>query len=88
MDDTSAQDPLVVYGAGWCPDVRRSRALLDRLAVPYRYVDVEADAQAEALVRRLQQGERRIPTLVRPDGEHLVEPSDPALRAWLGLDGA
>lgn len=75
---------VVVYGAGWCPDVRRSRTLLDRLAVPYRYVDVEQDEQAADLVRRLQGGPRRIPTLVRPDGEHLVEPTDPELQAWLG----
>ena len=76
--------PLVVYGAGWCPDVRRSRALLDADGVAYRYVDVEADDAADALVRRLQGGQRRIPTVVRPDGAHLVEPSDEQLRAWLG----
>ena len=76
---------VVVYGAGWCPDVRRSRALLDGAGVPYRYVDVEADPRAEALVRELQRGPRRIPTLVRADGAHLVEPTDPELRTWLGL---
>jgi len=89
VDGTAqGEEPLVVYGAGWCPDVRRSRALLDGAGVPYRYVDVEADARAEALVRELQHGPRRIPTLVRADGAHLVEPSDPDLRAWLGLDPA
>jgi glutaredoxin len=74
---------VVVYGTGWCPDVRRSRALLDSLGVPYRYVDVEEDAQAAELVRRLQGGHRRVPTVVRSDGEHLVEPTDPDLQAWL-----
>lgn len=75
--------PLVVYGADWCPDVRRSRALLDAVGTPYRYVDVEADPEAEQVVRGLQGGARRIPTLVRPDGSHLVEPGDDELRAWL-----
>ena len=89
MDGAAGSEhDLVVYGAGWCPDVRRSRALLDGAGVPYRYVDVEAEPRAEALVRELQGGPRRIPTLVRADGAHLVEPNDPDLRSWLGLDPA
>ncbi|GAB3155752.1 mycoredoxin [Amycolatopsis stemonae] len=70
---------LTVYGASWCPDVKRSRALLDREGVEYSYVDVEADAAAEARVRELQDGERRIPTIVFADGTVLVEPSDDEL---------
>ncbi|MGW4525760.1 glutaredoxin domain-containing protein [Amycolatopsis sp. NPDC004378] len=70
---------LTVYGASWCPDVKRSRALLDREGVEYSYVDVEADAAAEARVRELQDGERRIPTIVFADGTFLVEPSDDEL---------
>jgi glutaredoxin len=73
----------VVYGASWCPDVKRSRALLDAEDVEYDYVDVEADAAAEALVRELQGGPRRIPTIVFGDGTHLVEPSDNELSARL-----
>ncbi|MFD0482136.1 glutaredoxin family protein [Kineococcus sp. GCM10028916] len=75
---------LVVYGAGWCPDVRRSRTLLEAEGVAHRYVDVEADAAATELVRRLQDGARRIPTIVWPDGSYLVEPSDDELRDRLG----
>jgi mycoredoxin len=70
---------LTVYGADWCPDVKRSRALLDREGVEYSYVDVEADADAEQRVRALQGGERRIPTIVWDDGTFLVEPSDAEL---------
>jgi mycoredoxin len=74
---------LTVYGASWCPDVKRSRALLDREGVEYSYVDVEADAAAEARVRSLQDGERRIPTIVWDDGTFLVEPSDAELSSRL-----
>ncbi|WP_432542514.1 glutaredoxin family protein [Kineococcus sp. SYSU DK002] len=74
---------LVVYGADWCPDVRRSRALLEAEGTAHRYVDVETDPAATELVRRLQGGARRIPTIVWPDGSHLVEPSDDELRARL-----
>ncbi|WP_328444411.1 MULTISPECIES: glutaredoxin domain-containing protein [unclassified Amycolatopsis] len=74
---------LTVYGASWCPDVKRSRALLDREGVEYSYVDVEADAAAETRVRALQDGERRIPTIVWDDGTFLVEPSDEELSSRL-----
>jgi glutaredoxin len=74
---------LTVYGASWCPDVRRSRALLDREGVEYSYVDVEADADAERRVRELQDGARRIPTIVWEDGSFLVEPSDAELSGRL-----
>ena len=74
---------LTVYGADWCPDVKRSRALLDREGVEYSYVDVEADADAERRVRELQDGARRIPTIVWEDGSFLVEPSDAELSSRL-----
>jgi glutaredoxin len=74
---------LTVYGTSWCPDVKRSRALLDREGVEYSYVDVEADAAAEQRVRELQNGARRIPTIVWEDGSFLVEPSDEELSARL-----
>ena len=74
---------MIVYGASWCPDVKRSRALLDSRGVAYDYVDVEADPAAEELVRSLQEGARRIPTIVFADGTHLVDPSDDELAARL-----
>lgn len=74
---------LTVYGTSWCPDVRRSRALLDDAGVGYRYVDLEQDAAATRMVRSLQNGHRRIPTVVWDDGTVLVEPDDDELRAAL-----
>jgi glutaredoxin len=70
---------LIVYGTGWCPDLRRSRALLDSTGVAYQYVDLDEDKAATKLVRRLQRGHRRVPTLVWPDGAFLVEPTDDEL---------
>lgn len=87
VNDHARDDELVVYGTGWCPDVRRSRALLDAARVPYRYVDVDEDQAATDLIRGLQRGRRRIPTLVWPDGSFLVEPTDDELRAHLTGQG-
>lgn len=74
---------LTVYGTNWCPDVRRSRALLDRAGVPYRYVDLDQDAFAARLVRVLQHGRRRMPMIAWPDGTCLIEPADEQLTAAL-----
>jgi mycoredoxin len=81
--DRPTSPGLVVSGTGWCPDVRRSRALLDAAGVTYHYVDLDQDKDATTLVRRLQHGRRRIPTLLWPDGTFLVEPTDEELRSRL-----
>ncbi|MEV5765166.1 glutaredoxin family protein [Micromonospora sp. NPDC052213] len=82
-DHYPASPGLVVYGTGWCPDVRRSRAVLDAAGVTYHYVDLDRDRAATRLVRRLQHGRRRVPTLLWPDGTFLVEPTDEDLRTHL-----
>ncbi|MFI5489148.1 glutaredoxin family protein [Micromonospora echinaurantiaca] len=79
----SAATQLMVYGTGWCPDVRRTRALLDAAGVAYDYVDIDEDKAARKLVRRLQRGHRRVPTLVWPDGTVQVEPADDEVHAHL-----
>jgi glutaredoxin len=77
---------LTVYGAEWCRDCRRSKAVLDVRRVDYDYVDLVADParadEAEALT-----GRKSIPVLVFPDGEHLVEPTNSELCAKLDRAG-
>lgn len=76
---------ITVYGAPWCPDCKRAKAFLARHRVAYDWVDVDADADGLAFVERLQNGGRTIPTVVFADGSHLLEPSDEALAAKLGI---
>ena len=73
---------ITVYGADWCRDCRRSKALLDREGVPYRWVDVAESKEATDEAMAIS-GRPNIPVVVFPDGSHLVEPSDEALRAKL-----
>ena len=74
---------IVMYGAEWCGDCRRSKRFLDENKVGYNYVDVEADASASDKVIEINGGMRSIPVIVFPDGSHLTEPSDNDLRAKL-----
>jgi len=76
---------IVVYGAYWCPDCRRSKRFLSEHQIAYRWIDIEQDKQARTQVEELNDGKRIIPTIVFDDGSFLVEPSNAALAGKLGL---
>jgi mycoredoxin len=74
---------ILMYGAEWCGDCRRSKRFLDSNNVAYEYVDVEADASASDKVIEINGGQRSIPVIIFEDGTHLTEPSDAALKSKL-----
>ena len=78
-------DDLIVYGTNWCGDCHRTRRFLDQHNVPYRYVDVDADRTAAALITKINYGNRKVPTLVFADGSIMVEPSTRQLSEKLGI---
>lgn len=80
-----SQPSIIVYGAHWCPDCRRSKQFLGEHQIPYEWVDIEQDAAAETYVIEKNDGKRIIPTIVFADGSFLVEPSNAQLAAKLGL---
>ena len=75
-------DRITMYGADWCGDCRRSKALLDRRGVDYEYVDLEVVVEGAARAKAIS-GRTNIPVVVFPDGTHFTEPSDAALAAKL-----
>ena len=74
---------ILMYGAEWCGDCRRSKRFLDSINVAYEYVDVEAVASASDKVIEINGGQRSIPVIIFEDGTHLTEPSDAALKSKL-----
>jgi mycoredoxin len=86
MSDTETFDRVTMFGADWCRDCRRSKALLDGLGVDYEYVDVEADLDAAARAEAIS-GRKNIPVVVLPNGKHFVEPSDAELQGELEASG-
>lgn len=68
-------EQVKMYGAAWCGDCVRSKALLDRLKVNYQYLDVEHDQVAQAKAIEIS-GKKSIPVILFPDDSFLVEPSD------------
>jgi len=89
MMNSDAYNPkpsqLVFYSASWCPDCKRSKALLDLHQIEYLLIDIGKDTDAFIFVEKLTR-RVRIPTLIFPDGTILVEPSDDALRLRLGIN--
>ena len=76
---------IIVYSTNWCPDCHRAKRFLGEQRIPYVNVDIEQDSEAMAYVEQVNDGMRIIPTIVFPDGDILVEPSNAALAAKLGL---
>jgi glutaredoxin len=77
---------VVMYGADWCGDCRRSEKLLNALGVEYEKKDVEQSAEFTEEARAIS-GRTNIPVIIFSDGKYLVEPSDPELHAELTIRG-
>jgi glutaredoxin len=86
---TAPTPPILVLGRDTCEDTTSSRELLDRLGVPFTYLRVDEDPDADAWVRRLNGGEWRTPTILVGDPQSpdsiLREPSDDELARAIGL---
>jgi thioredoxin reductase (NADPH) len=85
MTAPQGSESVVLYGADWCPDCRRSKRFLSEQRVPFTYVDLEKTPEATAEVERRNDGKRIIPTIVFADGSHVAEPSNAELADALGL---
>ena len=75
---------IIVYGADWCEDTRRSRRHLRRLGVAHRYINIDEDLDALARAKALNDGRRRTPTIdLGLGGSALVEPDNDTLTGAL-----
>jgi glutaredoxin-like protein len=70
---------ITMYGADWCPDCRRAKTYFNKHKIEYENVDVDSVPEADSFVKKLNNGMRIIPTIVFPNGEIMVEPSDAQL---------
>ncbi len=77
---------IILYGADWCPDCRKSKAFLNDNKVNYQFIDTEQNDWAIPIIRKLNNGKRRIPTITINDDVVLVEPSNEELRQALEIN--
>ncbi len=76
---------IMVYSTVWCPDCKRAKQFFGEQRVAYTNVDIEQNQKALTFVEKVNNGMRIIPTIIFPDGEILVEPSNAELARKLGL---
>ena len=76
---------ILIYGANWCGDCRRARRFLERHQIPFEWIDIELNKEAERIVKETNHGMRSIPTIIFGDGTILVEPSNAELARKLNI---
>jgi mycoredoxin len=78
--------PVKVYGRRWCAISQMVRRHLDRLGVPYEYVDLDLHPEVESRLAWMTGGRVHSPVLC-VGGEVLVQPSIGELRWALTRSG-
>lgn len=73
---------IVLYGSTWCPATRIVRRRMEMWRVPFRYVEVDDDPEAERLLAGWNNGRAIRPTLDLR-GAILVNPDPLDLRRLL-----
>ncbi len=79
------ESQLKLYGANWCGDCRRAKKFLGEQRVHYDWIDITDNDEAIAFVESVNDGKRRIPTIVLDDEQVLSNPSNAELASALGL---
>jgi glutaredoxin len=82
---TLKPNKIVMYSVDWCPDCRRAKSFFQINHVSVIEINVDNDEKGTAFVREINSGKRIVPTIIFPDGDILVEPSNTQLAKKLGL---
>lgn len=76
---------IQMFGAQWCPDCRRTKEFLTKNNIPFTYINVDIDSDASALVEKINNGKRIIPTLLIND-QTIINPQNHQLARILGIN--
>ncbi|MPY38537.1 cyclic nucleotide-binding domain-containing protein [Streptomyces phyllanthi] len=74
-----------IIGSRYSPDTRRLREFAARNRLPHRWIDLETDQEAEALLRRFGVGPEETPLVIWRDTTLLRNPGNAELARLIGL---
>ena len=74
---------IIFYSTRWCPACRRAKKLMTEKGIDFDDINIDRDKDASAYVMEINNGYRSVPTIIFPDGEILVEPSNRVLEKKL-----
>lgn len=80
-------DGIRLAGTLWSASSHYAKDFLARNRIPYQWLDIEKDEEAQAMVTRVHEefGDRHLPVVFMPDGEVLIAPDTRALAEKAGL---
>jgi len=73
------ENSITFYGATWCGDCKRSKTYLDEHHIAYTDINIDKVHGAAEIVKKINHGLASIPTIIFPNGEILVEPTNQKL---------
>jgi len=90
LDDWQAHatkpfDGVRVLGTVWSPPTYETKTFLARNGVPYRFLDLDRDAEARQLAETVAPGVTTLPIVVLEDGTVLVNPPTHELARAVGI---
>ncbi len=83
--DFAPYEGIEVLGTRWAPSTHLAKDFLARNQIRYRFIDVEADSNASALVEQTTGGSGEMPVLMFPDGTSMVNPDFHEVAERVGL---
>ncbi|MCW2584988.1 MAG: Thioredoxin-disulfide reductase [Frankiales bacterium] len=74
-----------IIGSRFSPDSHRLRAFCARNRLPYKFLDIDQDSEADAVLQQFGVPTRDLPVVAVPGGRLLRNPSNAELAAQMGL---
>ncbi|MEN6482510.1 MAG: glutaredoxin family protein [Anaerolineaceae bacterium] len=71
---------IKMYGTKWCGDTLRAKKYFEQNHIPFEFIDIDKDLAAEELVKQINHGYRSVPTIIFPNGNVIVEPTNNELK--------
>jgi mycoredoxin len=68
---------ITMYGSNWCGDCRRAKRFLQDRGIAFQEVNIEDSPEAAALVMKVNDGRRKIPTIETEGRYFSCSPFDP-----------
>jgi len=73
-------EDAVLYGAGNDEATKKVQTFLEEKKISFKFVDIDKDSVGETIVKEMNDGQRKIPMLVTPQGSFLTQPSEEDLK--------
>ncbi|HSU16307.1 FAD-dependent oxidoreductase [Longimicrobium sp.] len=77
---------IKIIGSSFSPQAHHLREFCSRNAIPYTWLDLEADPHAEELLRAFGVGPEQTPIVIGRDGKWVSSPDVADLAHYMGLD--